>query len=95
MVRKTIADSSSSEEMKLCAGNTHLFSCSRKITDEGLHLIFSVCEMEILVQRMIILVKEKPIFMHLCKGGKKVENRNLQTAKCFVGFQFVCFSGKE
>lgn len=79
-------------------GTLSFFRVPEKISDRCLHLSVPVCEMEILVQGMSILVKEEPTFVHLSKGGKDDEKRNLQIAaqSVLLGFDVLpCFSGKE
>ena len=61
-------------------GTLSFFCVPEKISDWCLHLSVPVREMEILIQRMNILVKDEPTLMHLCKEDKEVEKRNLQIA---------------
>lgn len=44
------------------------------------HLSFLLSEMEILVQRMSLFVKEEATFMHFCKGREEIERRHLHIA---------------
>lgn len=82
-----------------CVQGTLSFFCiPEKISDRCLRLSVPVREMEILVQGMSVLVKEEPTFVHLSKGGKDNEKRNLQIAaqSVLLGFdELPCFSGKE
>lgn len=55
------------------------------------HLSVLLSDMEILVQRMSIFVKEEATFMHFCKGKEEIERRHLHIAvqSVFLGFDVL------